>query len=389
MSRPGAAAGPGAAATGRGRGRRVLVLLGRSAGGTGAHVADLVAALPAHGWTPRVATAAGTAARFDLGPHVETAWGRPARLRALAAGADVLHAHGHQAGALAVAVAATLPRRRRPVVVVSWHNAVPARGWRGAVAALVQRAQARGAALVTGASDDLVARARGLGARAELAPVAAPAAALAALAGPPLPDAERRRARAALAAELGLDPAAAWLLTAGRLAPQKDLPTLVAAAARLPAPAAGRLAGHRPQWLVAGEGPPGAAAALERLAAALGAPVRLLGARDDVPALLALADAFVLTSTWEARSLAVQEAMAAGLPVVATAVGGLPGLLAGAGVLVPPGDPAALAAAVGALLADDAARAERAAAGRAVSAALPGPADVVAAWSRTYAALLG
>jgi L-malate glycosyltransferase len=101
---------------------------------------------------------------------------------------------------------------------------------------------------------------------------------------------------------------------------------------------------------LAGDGPE--REALRRLAAELGVDARLLGPRTDVDALLARADVVVLPSLTEGLSNAVMEAMAAGRPVVATAVGGTPELLAdGRGVLVPPGDPWALADALGAVLA--------------------------------------
>ena len=77
-----------------------------------------------------------------------------------------------------------------------------------------------------------------------------------------------------------------------------------------------------------------------------------MGARTDVSDWLRAADVFVLTSRWEARALVVQEAMAAGLPVVVTRTGGLPELVGDAGSLVAVGDPAAVAAEVDRLLAD-------------------------------------
>ena len=84
----------------------------------------------------------------------------------------------------------------------------------------------------------------------------------------------------------------------------------------------------------------------------------LLGHRTDVADLLAGADLAVVTSDWEARQLFAQEALRAGVPLVATAVGGLPELVGDAAALVPPGDVDALDAAVRALLDDPAARAE-------------------------------
>jgi L-malate glycosyltransferase len=92
--------------------------------------------------------------------------------------------------------------------------------------------------------------------------------------------------------------------------------------------------------------------ALERQAARLGADVRFLGATPGTGPLLARADVVVLPSLSEGMSNAVMEAMAAGRPIVATDAGGTPELLRGRGMLVPPADPLALAAAIERLLAD-------------------------------------
>jgi glycosyltransferase involved in cell wall biosynthesis len=95
---------------------------------------------------------------------------------------------------------------------------------------------------------------------------------------------------------------------------------------------------------------------LEREARKLGVDdrVRFLGRRDDVPSLLASADALVLPSWIEGLPLVVLEAMAAGVPVVASAVGGTPEVVVDGetGSLVPPRDVPALARAIDALLAD-------------------------------------
>jgi glycosyltransferase involved in cell wall biosynthesis len=87
--------------------------------------------------------------------------------------------------------------------------------------------------------------------------------------------------------------------------------------------------------LLAGEGP---------LRDALtGIPrVHLLGVRSDLPEVLSAADVFALASNWEGHPIAVMEALAAGLPTVATAVGGVPEIVGDAGVLVPPGEVKAL-----------------------------------------------
>ena len=109
------------------------------------------------------------------------------------------------------------------------------------------------------------------------------------------------------------------------------------------------------------------------------------GHRQDVPALLAAADVFVLPSGWEGQALILQEALRAGTAIVATRVGGNPDLAGeDAALLVPPGDAHCLADAVRAILGDPAlaARLRKAAADRA--AALPGQDEAVAAALAEY-----
>ncbi|MEZ5739747.1 MAG: glycosyltransferase family 4 protein [Burkholderiaceae bacterium] len=95
--------------------------------------------------------------------------------------------------------------------------------------------------------------------------------------------------------------------------------------------------------------------------------VELLGARSDIPALLARAGVFVLCSRFEGMPLSIIEAMRAGLPVIATAVGGVPEVVVDeqTGLLVPPGDTAALSAAMARLASDPALRERLGQAGRA------------------------
>jgi glycosyltransferase involved in cell wall biosynthesis len=150
------------------------------------------------------------------------------------------------------------------------------------------------------------------------------------------------------------------LLSVGRLRAPKDFMTLVDAASRL------QRGSFRLQ--IAGDGPD--RPALESAAAPLGDAVELLGERTDVADLLAAADVFVLSSDSEGMPMSVLEAMAAGLPVVATAVGGVPELVddGRTGRLVPPRDPGALAAALAALAGDAGLRARMGEAGRARTA---------------------
>jgi glycosyltransferase involved in cell wall biosynthesis len=107
-------------------------------------------------------------------------------------------------------------------------------------------------------------------------------------------------------------------------------------------------------FLVVGDGPE--RARLEALADELGLAGRVdfLGFRDDARAVIAELDVLAVTSLSDGAPLVVLEAMEAGVPVVASAVGGLPDQIAHGrdGVLVSPGDPVALAGALGGLLRD-------------------------------------
>jgi glycosyltransferase involved in cell wall biosynthesis len=332
------------------------MLLGRSAGGIGTHVADLSADLRGLGDDVTVVTDASTARRFDL-PGARRWWPSRAsgalgslrdlgRLRRLVRAADVLHAHGHQAGLVAVVAAAGT----RTPVVVSQHNAVLGGGVRRLVLDLVQRLVARRATLVTGASSDLVAEAVRLGARdARLAAVPSPRVP-GLLAAEPLDADERRALASELLQQNGIEPptpAAALVLTIARVAPQKDLRTFVDTIARLTMPVTA---------VVVGGGDDDLREALARRIAGDRLPVHLVGPQPDPARWLRAADVFVLTSTWEARALVVQEAMAAGVPVVATDVGGLPDLVDGIGTLVPVGDARQAADAVGRYLTEPATR---------------------------------
>jgi glycosyltransferase involved in cell wall biosynthesis len=162
---------------------------------------------------------------------------------------------------------------------------------------------------------------------------------------------EAADARARVRAEWGVAPGERVVLSLGRASPEKGHAFLVDAFARVPSPGA--------RLVLVGDGP-----CLPALRAAAGtdARVRFEGWRPDPWACLGAADLVVLPSLREGLPLALLEAMAAGVPVVATRVGGVPHALGGGalGTLVAPGDAAALARALDAALRDPGAGRERA-----------------------------
>jgi glycosyltransferase involved in cell wall biosynthesis len=151
-------------------------------------------------------------------------------------------------------------------------------------------------------------------------------------------------------AVLGLQEGLPVIGTVCRLVePKKGLSFLLEAMARLDREAGKPIC----QLLVVGEGP--AERALRSLSEQLGIASRVVfsGMRRDIPQLLSLMEIFVLPSLYEGFGIAILEAMAAGKPVVATTVGGIPEFVVSgeSGLLVQPGDPVALAAAIRQLLA--------------------------------------
>ena len=303
------------------------------------------------------------------------------RLTSRPSGGDhVVHAHGLRAGALTVLALSLAPRARRPGVLVTVHNAPPAGGGAaGLVYRLLERVVARGADLVLCVSPDLERRMRAAGARrVERAVIALPDAPPdpAATASPPLVPtlaAPVVPGEPASGRQPGIAPAERpVVLAVGRLAAQKGFGVLLEAAA------VWRDLNPVPLVVIAGDGPLGAE--LRARAGELGVDVVFLEHRGDVPALLAAASVFVLPSRWEGQPLALQEALRAGTPVVATRVGGIPCLTGqDTALLVPPGDASALAAAVRAVLTDAPLAAALRVAAVARAAALPSAADAVTA----------
>ena len=142
--------------------------------------------------------------------------------------------------------------------------------------------------------------------------------------------------------------------TVGRLDPVKDQTTLIDAIGRV------RAAGRDVVLVVVGDGPRRRQLEASRDGLGLRDAVHLLGTRTDIPELLRSFDAFALSSVSEGYSIALLEAAASGLPLIATRVGGNAEIVRDGvnGTLVPPRDPDALAHAIAAM-ADDATRRRR------------------------------
>jgi glycosyltransferase involved in cell wall biosynthesis len=242
-------------------------------------------------------------------------------------------------------------------LVATWHNAPVASRGRRLIHTVVERTAARGADATLAVSSDLVDRARRAGAQdVRFVPAVAP------------PLGPARRTAEEVRAELGVG-TRPLVLAVARLSRQKRLDVLVRAAAQWGS-------GPRtPIVIVAGDGPE--QARLVGAASRSRAPVRFLGRREDIADLLGAADVVALPSAWEARPFVAQEALRAGVPLVATAVGGVADLVGDAALLVPPGDEEALRIALERVLGDDALREALVARGRTRCAVWPSVDDMI------------
>jgi len=185
--------------------------------------------------------------------------------------------------------------------------------------------------------------------------------------------------------ELRLPDGASLIVAVGNLYPVKGHSYLVEAI--------GALSRRHPAVHLAIAGRGDLAQSLRAQAAALGVGDRLhlLGLRDDVAAVLAAADVVAMPSLSEGLPLALLEAMFAGRPIVASAVGEIPATLADgdAGVLVPPGDASALSAAIEQLLLDPQRRRQLGASAAARAAAEYSLERMVERYAALYRRLLG
>jgi glycosyltransferase involved in cell wall biosynthesis len=271
-------------------------------------------------------------------------WTRRLRRRLTERPVDIVHAHSPLVAAVARIVARTLPPPARPVTVSTEHNiwsayAVPTRIL-NAVTYPLDRAH-------FAVSDEV---------------------------GRSMPDWWRRRTETAvhgiavdevrahatqrerMRAELGVASDECLAVTIANYRRHKDYPTLLAAARTV--------SDRHPsvRFAAVGQGPLASDVLADHTRAELGETFQLLGYRPDALDVLAAADMFVLSSRQEGLPVALMEALALGLPVVATAVGGIPEAVSDGveGVLVAPGRPDEIAGAIMQLASDPKLRARMA-----------------------------
>lgn len=381
---------------------RVLELSAQAAGGVRAHIRQVSQLLakdghqvllagPSNVISPAPGAVGGACLRtyqIDIGARPSGADLKALRqLKQLAATTQVIHAHGLRAGALAVLAAKRLPAAKRPRVVVTLHNLPVGSAPTRLVGKALQLVVVKGADYVLTVSPDLLEKAKQLGLKAgEIAVVPAPArgcvdcSCMDHAAQPEIRQGSAQSSDAGSGVDSGSGSgvdagsgcassseasfgAVPRVLTIARLAPQKGLDLLLEAATLI------KQRGIDFTWLVAGDGP--LKAQLNQQIATADLPVKLLGRREDIGALLAQADVVVQTSYWEGQPLTLREAMQAGRAIVATDVGGSAYTLAGCGQLVEP-QAGPLADAVVAVISDPKRRETLEAASRAAVAKIPG-----------------
>ena len=360
--------------TTRETGRVLHVMASGARGGGAAHLVDLLPELSRIGWDCEAAV--GSDGPLDselaalgvpvhpldlmgsrLGLHrVREAVRLVRRTRRLQP--DIVHIHGTRAAFFhAVARAVVGERREGPPVVYTAHGLAyrkEACAGERIVSLLAERVACRGADAVTSVSradlDDL--KRRGF-LRQRPGFHVRNAVRLPDAAGCRRPEARRR---------LGVQSAGPVVGTVSRLVPQKAVDDLIDA---VRVAQSIRSAEASPITLVVvGDGPlrtalEGRIGADRATAGVPDARVMLLGTRDDVPDILPAFDLFVLSSRWEGEPIALLEAMAAGLPCVATETEGAREILGAspeAGCLTPVGDVGALGRVIAGLLADRGAR---------------------------------
>jgi glycosyltransferase involved in cell wall biosynthesis len=329
-----------------------LVIARLNVGGPATHVIELAAGLPRGQFDVRLI--AGREGRGEAGMHylAEQVEIRPEILPQLSPHLgpsdlpaflrlyrifrkwkpDVVHTHTAKAGAVGRAAAFCAGV---PVVIHTFHGHVlrgyfspPAEAVFRTIEKLLARATDRIVTLSPALKTDLVGMHIAPPEKIDIVPLGMDLE-------PLIRGAERR---GELRAELGLQPGQPLVGIVGRLVPIKNHRLFLEAARSMVD------SGSPARFVVVGDG--GLRPALEALASELGIAgrVNFLGWRQDMAAVYPALDLLALTSDNEGTPVAVVEAMAAGVPVVATAVGGVPDVIRDGetGTLVPPGDAGAL-----------------------------------------------
>jgi glycosyltransferase involved in cell wall biosynthesis len=340
--------------------QRVLHVLAQSSGGIRRHVRYLAAHPPEGFVTAGVMGPSSVAEYFDELEFRVWEGRRPWRSMR----PDVVHAHGLTAGIRAIG--STILSPDRPPVVVTVHTSAQQTlraTMPGAGLPYVQTLMWNFARALIARADAVIAVSKEVAAHFGATDTVAPAIDLPTDSATP---------REAVRRSLEVPEDAIVVLAVGRLHPDKALHLFIEA-----------LRGTGAAGWIAGEGPD--RPRLEKLAA--GTAVRLLGQRDDVPSLMGAADIFALPTAGESYGLAVVEAVAAGLPVVATRTGAIPEIVGDAGLLVPSDDPAGFADAVHRLIDDPELRLNLALAAK--RRELPSAEDLAAEVGRIYERVIG
>lgn len=265
-----------------------------------------------------------------LGAGSRQPWGWVLDLRREMSSADVVHSHSPVLAAAARVLSLTIPKKRRPAVVVTEHNEWTSHHtltrWANALTAPIDAKR--------WAVSDQVLRTM-WPSRSKSTEVLIHGIDTAM---PPPETGTREKVRTAL----GIAEEEVLAITVGNLRRNKDYPNLLAAAKQA------RADFPRLRFIAVGQGPLEQEITALHQSLGLGDGFQLLGFRRDVADLMAASDIFVMGSAHEGLPVAIMEAFAAGLPVVATNVGGVPQQVREGveGMLVPPGNPAALARAL-------------------------------------------
>lgn len=277
---------------------------------------------------------------LDVRNERDVRWAARLRAKLRAEPVDIVHSHSPYAAAVGRLVVRSLPRASRPALVATEHNPwstfKPPTRYANAWTAWLDDADL---AVSDEARASMSRRQRE---RTEVLVHGVDVSAIAKL----------RAERAAVREELGVEPEAVLVGTVANYHPKKDWPNVLRAA---------RLVADRDpsiRFCLVGQGPlEDDVEALHR-ELHLDGIVTLTGYRPDAVRLMAGCDVFVLGSKWEGLPVALMEASALGLPIVATRVGGIPDSFHDDvdAVLVDPGDPDALADAIERLAGDEALR---------------------------------